>query len=126
MELEDVINSFRLEFKPILGKLVIIDIPVSEASKSTAEHVWNPGVYVFWHPKRGVIRVGRSFDNSRKRALEHLPANTGGTMSDLASNSEARLTLFNVIKRDDYFWVAAVEVYLENQLKPEIPAGRQG
>jgi hypothetical protein len=126
MQREDVINVFKSEFNPILEKFIVIDISVSEASDSIAEHVWKPGVYVFWHPQRGVIRVGRSFDNSRKRALQHLPANTGGVMANLASDFEARLILFNVKKSEDYFWVAALEVYLEKKLKPEIPAGRQG
>lgn len=126
MQREDVINVFKSEFNPILEKFIVIDISVSKASDSIADHVWNPGVYVFWHSQRGVIRVGRSFDNSRKRALQHLSANTGGVMVNLASDSEARLILFNVKKPDDYFWVAALEVYLEKKLKPEIPAGRLG
>ena len=126
MQRQDVIDIFKLEFNPILEKFIVIDISVLEAPESKAEYVWKPGVYVFWHPQRGVIRVGRSFDNARKRALQHLPANTGGAMSNLASDAEARLILFNVVDPDDYFWVAALEVYLEKKLKPEIPAGRQG
>jgi len=47
-------------------------------------------------------------------------------MTNLASDSEARLILFNVKKPDDYFWVAALEVYLEKKLNPKIPAGRLG
>jgi hypothetical protein len=47
-------------------------------------------------------------------------------MADLISNREARLILFNVISKEDYFWVAALEVYLEKELSPEVPAGRQG
>ncbi len=126
MQREDVINIFKSEFNPILEKFIVIDVSVSEASDSTAEHIWKPGVYVFWHPQMGVIRVGRSFDNSRKRALQHIPSNTGGVMASLASDFDARLILFNVKKAEDYFWVAALEVYLEKKLKPKIPAGRQG
>lgn len=83
-------------------------------------------VYIFFGIRRGVIRVGRSFDNSRKRALQHLRENTGGVMAELENDHNSRLILFNVKSSDDYFWVAALEVLLEKKLNPEVPAGRQG
>ena len=107
-------------------KFVINDILVSEASNSTREHIWKPGVYVFWHPSRGVIRVGRSFDNARKRALQHISANTGGVMSRLDSDPDARLILFSVKSPEDRFWIAALEVLFELRTSPEVKAGRLG
>ena len=126
MKKQDLINIFEKEFAIIKEKFSIIDVSVLDAGDSNIKNIWHPGVYVFLHPQRGVIRVGRSFDNARKRALQHISANTGGVMAGLVSDSEARLVLFSVINPEDYFWVAALEVYLENALSPEVPAGRQG
>ena len=47
-------------------------------------------------------------------------------MSCLASDPQARLILFNVKDPMDNFWVAALEIYLERELNPEIASGRQG
>lgn len=126
MNKKDLLDIFNKEFSAIKDRFSIIDVSVSDAGNSKIENIWNPGVYVFFHPQRGVIRVGRSFDNARKRALQHIPANTGGIMAELLTDPEARLILFSVNNKEDYFWAASLEVYLEKQVSPEIPSGRQG
>lgn len=135
MQLQEIIEIFNSGFAPVSEKFVHIDVGVVDAPNAeqnqvnrvvNVDHIWKPGVYVFWHPQRGVIRVGRSLDNSRKRALQHISSNTGGTMSCLASDPQARLILFNVKDPMDNFWVAALEIYLERELNPEIASGRQG
>jgi hypothetical protein len=127
---QDLLDIFNKEFSTIKGRFSIIDVSVSDAGNSKIENIWNPGVYVFFHPQRGVIRVGRSFDNARKRALQHIRDNTGGVMADLLTDPEASLILFSVNNKEDYFWAASLEVYLEKELLKmellEIPSGRQG
>jgi len=88
--------------------------------------VWHPGVYVWWHSVNGVIKVGRHFTNSRKRAIEHINANTGGKMRDFASDNNTKIILFNVIDKEKIHWVAALEVFFERVLSPEIKAARLG
>lgn len=125
MEIEKVIDIFHREFGVIAEKFWINNLPLSEASNSTAEHIWKPGVYVFWKPTK-VIKVGRHLTNARKRALEHIVANTGGSMAALADNPDARLLLFSLVNPDDKHWAAAVEIFLETALAPEVPSGRLG
>ena len=122
----DIIAAFESEFSPLLGKFEIYSLEVKEARNSKAKHVWKPGCYVFWNEELGVLRVGRSFSNSRKRALEHIRDNTGGIMHGIESDNNARLILFNLKRKEDVHWVAAVEVFLESILKPYIPSGRMG
>lgn len=126
MDRAKVIKIFEDEFGPIQHKFEIYDMPLAEAEVSQAPHIWKPGVYVFWQPDRSVIKVGRHLTNSRKRAFEHIPANTGGEMAKLKNDREARLLLFNVKEPRDKHWVAALEVFFEEQLLPKIKAGRLG
>ncbi len=108
------------------NKFEIYDLSLAETENSQEQHIWKPGVYVFWHPVRGVIKVGRHFTNARKRAFEHLRDNTGGVMTTLKNDEGMRLLLFNVKKSEDKHWVAALEVYFEEQLSPEVKSGRLG
>jgi len=126
MDTTEVKNLFEMEFGTLRYKFEIYDLPLVEAEHSQAPYIWKPGVYVFWHPARAVIKVGRHFINSRKRAFEHLQDNTGGTMAALRNDREARLLLFNVKEPRDKHWVAALEVFFEEQLSPEIESGRLG
>lgn len=125
MDVTKIKKLFASEFGTIRDKFEIYDLPLTEAEHSQASHIWKPGVYVFWHP-RAVIKVGRNFTNSRKRAFEHLRDNTGGKMNQLRNDKEARLLLFNVKEPKDKHWVAALEVFLEEQLSPEIKSERLG
>lgn len=126
MDIAEVINLFEKEFWAHLKKFEKYDLPLTEAENSHEQHIWKPGVYVFWHPLRGVIKVGRSFANSRKRAFEHIRENTGGVMAALKNDEETRLLLFNVKELGDKHWIASLEVYFEEQLSPEIKSGKLG
>lgn len=126
MDRDQIKEMFIVEFAFLQDKFVIFDLNIEEARESNAEHIWKPGVYVFWHPKRGVIKIGRHLTNARKRAFEHLRDNTGGTMSKLLGDSETRLLLFTVKNDNDKHWPAALEIYFEERLKPEIKANRLG
>ena len=83
-------------------------------------------MYVWYHPEKEVLKVGRHLQNSRKRALEHIQANTGGVMNDYGEDSSTILLLFNVKSTDDIHWVAALEIYFENNIHPEVKAARLG
>ncbi len=100
-------------------------IPSEKFSGKPQPEETRPGVYVFWTPLKGVIKVGRSFDNSRKRALSHLPANTGG-MVEIIQDQKAILYLFNPNDSKDLHLVAGLEVLFEIELDPLVLSKRLG
>jgi hypothetical protein len=127
ISIDKIKQLFSEQFSFVKEKFVIFDqYSIDDARKSKEEYVWHPGVYVFWEPVEGVIKVGRHLTNSRKRALEHITENTGGKMAKLATNTKARLLLFNVKEDKDKHWVAALEIFFEIQLEPEIKSQRLG
>lgn len=123
---EEVKRVFESEFLPIRERFCILELHAGEAQHSNEKYVWHPGVYVWFHPEKGVLKVGRHFTNSRKRALEHVSDNTGGIIASYFSKPDTRLILFNVKDPDAYHWVAAVEVFLERKTSPFVPSKRQG
>jgi len=125
MEVFGVVEIFKKEFDSVCEKFFIYDLALNEAASCAEEHVWKPGVYVFWRPA-GVVKVGRHLTNARKRALEHIRDNTGGSMAELADDPDARLILFTLKDPENMHWAAAVEIFLERELKPEIRSGRLG
>ncbi len=70
-------ETFDIEFESLADKFEIYDLSISEARDSKAEYIWKSVVFVFWQPSR-IAKVSRHLTNARKRAFEHLPANTGG------------------------------------------------
>ena len=126
LTIDDVQRLFEEEFSAVRDKFCVLLIPADEVAGSSEEFVWHPGVYVWWHPERGVLKVGRHFTNSRKRALEHIKHNTGGVLKEYGSDPDTRLLLFNVKDPNDLHWVAAVEVFLETKAEPYVRAKRQG
>lgn len=126
MNITDIKRIFEEEFSNISGKFEFIELRVTEAGDSKADYVWHPGVYLWWHPERGVVKVGRHLTNSRKRALEHVRANTGGVIKALANDPETKVLLFNVRDPNHHHWVAALEVFFEKQLNPTVRSGRLG
>ena len=121
----EIVWIFAQEFVTILDKFHPHDLSVSDAAQIETEHVWKPGCYVFWHPNR-VVKVGRSFSNARKRALEHIRDNTGDKLAALADEDKARLVLFSLKDPNEYHWAASVEVFLERELTPEVKSLRTG
>ena len=115
---------FAAEFAPLGNKFSATTLRVGEAASSTDPLITRAGVYVFWKSDE-VIKVGRHFINVRKRALEHVRDNTGGTMATLATDPDARLLLLTT-KPPNLHWVAAAEIFLETVLNPSIPSKRLG
>jgi hypothetical protein len=143
MKTEEIITLFEKEFEPVLKKFVVLklldktgslDIKRIEYLKLPSPEsnlVWHPGVYIFFGNGKP-YRVGRHLDNSRMRVMQHLKAETGNNLAnvwDIENAPDREVLLFNVINREDYHWVAAVEIYMERILKGydlQIPAKRQG
>lgn len=126
---EEITKIFLAEFNHLKDKFTIIDLPVADAKESKTPFIWHPGVYIFLHPQKGVIKIGRHLTNYRKRALEHLTDNTKNEkyeMTSLKDDTSARLLLFNLINPEDKHWAAAVEIYLENKLNLLIPSKISG
>ena len=133
----DCINKiFKDEFGIIDSKFKIIRVLNGKSltienilnAKDENDLIWHPGVYVFFGNKR-VWKVGRHLTNSRKRATQHITENTHTQkhrIKDLEKIPDAELILFNIIKEEDYHWIAAVEIFLENKLQPLIPSKRTG
>ena len=123
---------FEEEFKDLKSKFEIFELSISEAKDCSKPNISHPGVYIFWHPERGAIKVGKHFTNSRKRALEHVQenVNTGGTMALLRNCEDAKVLLFNLIDQKELHWVIALEVFFELKLREknalEIRSGRVG
>ncbi len=121
MEKSNIINLFEDEFGFVKDKFNIIEYSLNEETLHQNNGAAMPGVYVFLKNEQ-VIRIGRSLSNSRKRALQHLEDNTAGWMKQLENDSETILLLFNIKHSEDLHWVAALEIFLEMKLKPEIPS----
>ena len=126
MNKQEIHALFSKEFSALKNLFITFDYSIPDAKSSDEPFVANPGVYVFWHPKRGVIKVGRHLINSRKRALEHIRDDTGGLMKKLSADNSLRLLLFNVKDEQSKHWVAALEIFFEKRLKPEIRSKRLG
>lgn len=121
-------NVFRQEFASIETKFHIIDLPVASLLVSKDEFICNPGVYVFYRGEE-VIKVGRNFTNCRKRAWQHIRDNTKVEqleMKNLQFDPLAQVLLINLKDIKDFHWSAAVEVFLEVNLKPLIRSKRLG
>lgn len=122
---DDIEGRFRDEFGPVAEKFHISKSPLTEVLAPNRVPIARPGVYIFW--KDGaVIKVGRHFVNSEKRALEHIRDNTAGTMSQLRDGGGVYLLLFTVNEQKDIHWVAALEIFFELSLQPTIKSGRLG
>lgn len=129
MKSAEINKIFFDEFESLVDRFKVINILLSDASNDRTPGVAAPGVYVFLDGDK-IIKVGRSLTNSRKRALEHIPANTGGTMAELINTPSARLMLFNIVKPSDIHWVCALEVFFESKFRADnnllICSGRIG
>ena len=110
--IKDIVSA---EFGKINEKFQILTINIAKARQDKTPGAAAPGVYVFLKDEQ-IIKVGRSLTNSRKRALEHIVANTGGEMAMLEGDESAHIILFNT---NDLHWVCALEVFLEIKLKKE-------
>lgn len=136
ISIDGITKIFRKEFGIIECKFKVIKVlngkPLNKENileaKDKDDLIWHPGVYVFFGNKT-VWKVGRHLTNSRMRAAQHVTDNTqtiDHRIKDLENISDAELILFNVINKNNKHWIAAVEIFLEQELKPLIPSKRTG
>jgi len=125
----DVKNIFEDEFFFLVNKFKIFELSIQDAYNNSTEEVNSPGIYVFWHPKFHVIKVGKSQSNSKKRSLEHIRDNTNNEkihMSQLKEDKDAKLLLFNIVNKKDIHWLLSLEAFMEWNTLPIIKASRMG
>lgn len=122
--MQDVEKLFRAEFGTLAGKFTVMDLPLEEARGSKVGR--GAGVYVWWRPDSGVIKVGKSFKDSRRRAFDHFRDDTAGTFVERADHPSTHLFLFNAPSPADSHWIAALEIFFERKLSPVIPARKIG
>ena len=84
----EIERVFEREFGPVAGKVDRLLLSYDQAVKSQDQRIARPGIYV-WLKGNQVIKVGRSFTNACKRALEHIRDNTEGTMKEMEGNPGA-------------------------------------
>lgn len=125
LTIDEISQKFDDEFSFVKNRFVIHDLSIADATNSKEPAALRPGVYVFWSGDR-VIKVGRHFINAKKRALEHIRDDTGGTMQQLKDDPAAHLLLFLLQDPKDIHWVAALEVFFELNLNPEVRSRRLG
>lgn len=126
MTLEEVYRSFETEFAPHRSKFSVVALSLHDEKHKNNAAIFRPGVYVWWHPNEGVLKVGRHLTNAYKRALEHIRDNTGQGMKHFGGDPSTQLLLFTVPRDDDKHWVAALEIFLETRARPKIHADRLG
>lgn len=128
MNPQDIKQIFNSEFSFITDKFVIIEEILPNLKNSTKDYIYHPGVYIFLFDSK-VIKVGRHLTNSRKRALEHIKAETQKddfNMKSLENNPNCKVILINLKSIEDYHWAASLEIFLEKKLNPQIKSKRQG
>ncbi|MCW5518152.1 hypothetical protein [Muriicola sp. Z0-33] len=126
MNTEKIIEIFKSEFEFIENKFIIIEEKINKLNDSQKEFIYNPGVYILIDNNL-VIKVGRHFTNSRKRALEHIKANTKNElfeMKNLIHSNNSKAILINLKDKNEFHWIASVEIYLEQKLSPLIKTKR--
>jgi hypothetical protein len=129
--IQQINAEFEKEFSILAAKFERTTLDMTSVDAATGPKTAKPGVYVYWNPNYGVIKVGRSLDNSLKRALEHIRDNTKGgkpelEMKTLMGDKNTQLLLFNSVNKDDLHWPAALEIFFERKLNPYIPSDRLG
>lgn len=129
LSLPEVKAVFSSEYSSLLGKFDIHDLTLDKVEGDTSLPVNSPGIYVFWNEEFGVIKVGKSQSNSKVRSLQHIRDNTRNDeleMKSLKSHPKTHLILFNILLKRDMHWLLGLELYMEQNLFPLIPAGRVG
>jgi hypothetical protein len=75
--LEEIVSLMRSEFGDLAQRFYINQLSISDCRTTAGPELTRPGVYV-WRTNGRVMKIGRSFQNARKRALDHPSHNTGG------------------------------------------------
>ena len=125
----EIREKFNNEFLEISKKFNIIELKIKDALENGKSDVNQPGVYIYWHPDHGAIKVGKSQSNSKKRALEHISDNTENvkiSISKISEDQQTMLLLFNIIDSKDLHWILSLEAFMDWNIKPIIKSARMG
>lgn len=113
-------SAFENEFSPVAGKFETLTLSMPDWRNHELLTAARPGVYVWFNSAEDkVVKVGLSVVNARARALQHLRDDTGGQMAAMADNPDSQLVLYTLDEKDKH-WAAALEIYFENVLEPEV------
>lgn len=126
---EEVILLFESEFGFLKDRFTVQDLALQDAKINQEISVNSPGIYVHWRQDLGVIKVGKSQSNSKKRALEHIKDNTKNSafeMRCLNDDENARLILFNILNKGSTHWLLSLEAFLDWNSDPVIRSARIG
>jgi len=121
-----ITQLLKQEYGPMSDRINIHDLSIKQATDKTNADIAKPGVYVFWEAPNSVIKVGKHFQNCRKRALEHINDNTADEMKSFNEKSSVRLLLFTVESGNDLHLVSGLETFFETRLQPIIRSRRIG
>ncbi len=131
-EIEKIVQSVRVEFGDKAELFRPIVLPMDPLDGAEFEATKTAGVYVFVHDEFGCIRVGKSFSNASKRALQHCGRDNTSSpdkaiqMSKLRHSDKMHMLVFALQKAESTHWISALEQYLENNLELKIPPKRKG
>ena len=129
IEKDAIKDIFEKEFGEIAEKFFVIDnLTIKEITESLDQRIPLPGIYIFWSNEYGVIKVGKSQTNSRKRALQHIKDGTNIldlNMSKLTFE-KTYLLLFNLKDSTSIHWLLSLEYFFEYKLEPRIHTRRNG
>ena len=128
---DEIRQIFKSEYGFLVDRFHIAELSLDEAGTSKEREINLPGVYVHWSPTFGVVRVGKSQTNSRRRSMDHINYNTTSKdkaygMAQLVDEVGAKVLLFNVADKENVHWLLSLEYFMETQLKPLIPSERNG
>lgn len=128
--LNDIKNYFNKEFFHLNEKFEFNELKIStNKTDEKYKKATKPGVYIICCENE-ILKVGRHFENAVKRAFEHFRDNTGddktGRINDIIENKETNIYIINSKIKENNFWLASLELYLESVLNPKIKSKRNG
>lgn len=126
LEIEEHVKN---EFKNLFNEFEIHEYKIKTAEKKGDPKIERPGVYIYWKDQH-VIKVGKSNDNARKRACQHLTDNTKSQdgsieMKDLANDLNAKILFYILKNTNKIHWLIALEDYLEHSMDIKIKSLRR-
>jgi len=129
---EKVVEKVRKEFGDKADLFRHIVLPMDAVDGEEFEATKTAGVYLFIHDEWDYIRVGKSFSNASKRALQHCGSDNTTSpdktikMWELRHCDKMHMLIFALQKPESTHWLSALEQYLENTLELKIPPKRKG
>lgn len=119
--MKSILESYEKEFFFLVDHFEHFELLATVDIKG---RVPTAGVYIILEGEK-VFKVGRHFVDVVKRSKEHFRDNTG-KISEKVDLSKCKIAYFTVKKPTELHWVAALEIFFELTLNPEIRSKRLG